>query len=34
MKWKGRQDLPIKKKLSIVDPKTGQVVETDAVVYP
>ena len=25
--------MPIKKKLSIVDPKTGQVVETDAVVY-
>jgi len=25
--------VPIKKKLSIVDPKTGQVVETDAVVY-
>ncbi len=25
--------MPIKTKLSIVDPKTGQVVETDAVVY-
>jgi DNA invertase Pin-like site-specific DNA recombinase len=25
--------VPIKRKLSIVDPKTGQVVEADAVVY-